>query len=81
MDMWLGHSKSTHLYHPDLALLPLAHDVNISKEAFNLGGIHQNGKQTIVNAHDKARGVQETLKETTEREKKGKGPCRKEARQ
>ena len=68
MDRWLCHRKLTHLSHPDLALLPLAHDAKVSKEAINLGGTHRNGMQSIVKAHDQILGVQESLKETIKAE-------------
>ena len=64
MGRWLCQRKLNHLFHPDLALLPLANDAKLSKEAINLGGTHRNGMQSIVKAHGQALGVQENLKET-----------------
>ena len=61
MGRWLCQGKLNHLSHPDLALLPLANDAKLSKEAINLGGTHRNGMQSIVEAHGQALGSQENL--------------------
>ena len=68
MGRWLCQGKLNHLPHPDLALLPLANDAKLSKEAINLGGTHRNGMRNIVKAHDQILGVQESLKETIKAE-------------
>ena len=67
MGRWLCQGQLNHLTHPDLALLPLANDAKLSKEAINFGGTHRNGMQRIVKAHGQALGVLENLKETINR--------------
>ena len=64
----LCHRNLTQLSHPDLAVLPLAPDAKLSKEAINLDGTHRNGMQRIVNKQDQALGVQESMKGTIKTE-------------
>ena len=60
----LCQGKLNHLFHPDLALLPLANDAKLLKEAINLGGTHRNGMQSIVELHAQVLGAQANLKAT-----------------